>query len=102
KGQPGTTATTRTDARLAGYSMTYLASRLRPVSMAFDMMDAASYHAARDVRGARGSWLPRGRAVAPEEWRRLFRRAIGRERPAMRERDTPLVALAYAGGVRRA
>jgi site-specific recombinase XerC len=69
--------------------------------MAFDMMDAAGYHAARDVRGARGSRLPRGRAVAPEEWRRLFRE-IGHERPPMRERDTALVALAYAGGFRRA
>src|SRR5262249_32983206 len=81
--------------------MAYLASRVRPVSMAFDMMDAASYHAARDVRGARGSRMPRGRAVAPEEWRRLFRE-IGHERPPMRERDTALVALAYAGGFRRA
>jgi site-specific recombinase XerD len=65
------------------------------------LMDAASYHAARDVRGARGSRLPRGRAVGPEEWRRLFRE-IGHERPPMRERDTALVALAYAGGFRRA
>jgi integrase len=65
------------------------------------MMDAASYHAARDVRGARGSWLPRGRAIGPEELRRLFRE-IGHERPPMRERDTALVALAYAGGFRRA
>src|SRR5262249_57245401 len=65
------------------------------------MMDAASYHAARDVRGARGSRLPRGRAIGPEEWRRLFRE-IGHERPPMRERDTALVALAYAGGFRLA
>jgi site-specific recombinase XerD len=65
------------------------------------MMDAASYHAARDVRGARGSRLPRGRAVGPEEWRRLFRE-IGHEPTPIRERDTALVALAYAGGFRRA
>src|SRR5262249_21231217 len=36
KGRPGTTAKTRTDARLAGYSLTYLASRLRSIPMAFD------------------------------------------------------------------
>jgi integrase/recombinase XerD len=65
------------------------------------MMDAASYHAARDVRGARGSRLPRGRAIGPEEWRRLFRE-IGHEPSPIRERDTALVALAYAGGFRRA
>jgi integrase/recombinase XerD len=65
------------------------------------LMDAASYHAARDVRGARGSRLPRGRAVGPEEWRRLFRE-IGHEPSPIRERDTALVALAYAGGFRRA
>ena len=65
------------------------------------MMDAASYHAARDVRGARGSRLPRGRAVGTEEWRKLFRE-IGHEPTPIRERDTALVALAYAGGFRRA
>src|SRR5262245_28860489 len=59
------------------------------------LMDAAAYQAARDVRSARGSRLPRGRAVGSEEWRRLFRE-IGYERPPMRERDTALVALAYA------
>src|SRR5262245_1625041 len=65
------------------------------------LMDAAAYQGARDVRGARGSRLPRGRAIGPEEWRRLFRE-IGHERPPMRERDMALVALAYAGGFRRA
>jgi site-specific recombinase XerD len=47
---------------------------------------------------------PRGRGIAiglVSEWRRLFRE-IGHERPPMRERDTALVALAYAGGFRRA
>jgi site-specific recombinase XerD len=65
------------------------------------LMDAAAYQAARDVKGARGSRLPRGRAVGAEEWRRLFRE-IGHEPSPMRERDTALVALAYAGGFRRA
>ena len=65
------------------------------------LMDAATYQAARDVRGARGSRLPRGRAVGPEEWRRLFRE-IGHEPSPIRERDTAMVALAYAGGFRRA
>jgi integrase/recombinase XerD len=65
------------------------------------LMDAAAYQAARDVRGARGSRLPRGRAVGPEEWRRLFRE-IGHEPSPIRERDAALVALAYAGGFRRA
>src|SRR5262249_36891778 len=37
------------------------------------LMDAAAYQAARDVKGARGSRLPRGRAVGTEEWRKLFR-----------------------------
>jgi integrase/recombinase XerD len=65
------------------------------------LMEAASYQAARAVRGARGSRLPRGRAVGQEEWRRLFRE-IGHARSPIRERDTALVALAYAGGFRRA
>jgi site-specific recombinase XerD len=64
-------------------------------------MDAAAYQAARDVKGARGSRLPRGRAVGTEEWRKLFRE-IGYEPTPIRERDTALVALAYAGGFRRA
>ena len=59
------------------------------------------YQAARDVQGTRGSRLPRGRAVGAEEWRRLFRE-IAHEPSPMRERDTALVALAYAGGFRRA
>jgi integrase/recombinase XerD len=63
------------------------------------LMDAAAYHAARDVRGARGSRFLRGRAVGAEE-RRLFRE-IAHEPSPMRERDTALVALAYAGGFRR-
>jgi site-specific recombinase XerD len=65
------------------------------------LMDAAAYQAARDVKGARGSRLPRGRAVGTEEWRKLFRE-IAHEASPMRERDTALVALAYAGGFRRA
>jgi hypothetical protein len=32
----GTTARTRTDARLVSYSLLYLPNRLRPISMAFD------------------------------------------------------------------
>jgi integrase/recombinase XerD len=64
------------------------------------LMDAAAYQAARDVRGARGSRLPRGRAVGTEEWLKLFRE-IAHEPSPMRERDTALVALAYAGGFRR-
>jgi integrase/recombinase XerD len=58
-------------------------------------MGAATYQAARAVRGARGSRLPRGRAVGPEEWRRLFRE-IGHARSPIRERDTALVALDLA------
>ena len=65
------------------------------------LMDAATYQAARAVRGARGSRLPRGRAVGTEEWRRLFRE-IGHAPSPIRERDAALVALAYAGGFRRA
>ena len=65
------------------------------------LMDAGAYQAARDVKGARGSRLPRGRAVGTEEWRKLFRE-IGHEPTPIRERDTALVALAYAGGFRRA
>jgi site-specific recombinase XerD len=65
------------------------------------LMDAATFQAARALRGARGSRLPRGRAVGTEEWRRLFRE-IGHAPSPIRERDAALVALAYAGGFRRA
>jgi site-specific recombinase XerC len=80
-----------------------MAERVRVVGAAWraGLMDAAAYQAARDVRGVRGARLPRGRAIEPEEWRRLFRE-IGHEPSPIRERDTALVALAYAGGFRRA
>src|SRR2546422_3848617 len=58
-------------------------------------MDAATYQAARDVRGVKGSRLPRGRVVEPEEWRKLFRE-IGQEESPVRERDAALVALDFA------
>src|SRR5437870_1470424 len=36
-------------------------------------MEAAVYQLCIDTKGVKGSRLPRGRAVEPEEWRRLFR-----------------------------
>lgn len=65
------------------------------------LMDAAAYQAACDVPGVKGTRLPRGRAIAAEEWRRVFCE-IGHEASPMCERDAALVALAYAGGLRRA
>ena len=64
-------------------------------------MDAATYLACKDVRGVKGSRLPRGRAIEPEEWRRLFKE-IDQEETPTRERDAALIALCYAGGFRRA
>jgi hypothetical protein len=51
----------------------------------------------RSVRGRSGATgSGGGDAGGPEEWRRLFRE-IAHEPSPMRERDTALVALAYAG-----
>jgi len=64
-------------------------------------MTGEAYTAAAAVRGVRGARLPRGRALRAEEWRRLFVE-VAHERSPVRERDAALVALAYAGGFRRA
>ena len=65
------------------------------------LMPAEDYHRAIDVHAIRGQTLPRGRALAAGELRTLLAVTAADETPAGL-RDTALLAVAYAGGLRRA
>ena len=80
----------------------YLAALRGTLRAAWRMgqMDAEAYTRAIDVPGVTGSRLPAGRAVAPGELSALLRAcADGTPSGA---RDGAIIALAYAGGLRRA
>ena len=64
-------------------------------------MDAEAYHRAADLPCVKSEKLPRGRALAAGEVRTLFSTASADRSPAG-IRDTALLALAYAAGLRRA
>jgi len=61
-------------------------------------MDAETYHRAAAVRGVKVRRLPAGRALDPEEVRRVFERAA-RDGQV---RDAALLALLFGAGLRRA
>lgn len=64
------------------------------------LIDAETYHRAADVPGVRGSTLPRGRALSQGEFRALFGVCEATPGPAG-ARDAAILAMLYAGGLRR-
>ncbi len=65
-----------------------------------DLLGAEEYDRIRDVRGARGSRLPAGRAATSGELAALVRACLADRSPAG-TRDAALLAVLYVGGVRR-
>lgn len=64
-------------------------------------MDAETYQRATDVHGVTGQTLPAGRALGPGEIEALMRVCANDHTPAG-TRDGAIIAVAYAGGLRRA
>lgn len=64
------------------------------------LMDVESFQHIRAVRNLRGSRLPRGRALLPEEVRQLFA-VCDADRSSMRPRDAALLAVLLGCGLRR-
>jgi len=64
-------------------------------------MTAEDYQAAADVRGARGETIPAGRELSPGELAAVMATCANDPTPAG-ARDAALVAVLYAGGLRRA
>jgi site-specific recombinase XerD len=61
---------------------------------------AEDYHRAADLPGVRGERLPRGRALSRRELQKLLT-ASANDASAMGRRDAALLAVSYAGGLRR-
>jgi len=64
------------------------------------LMTAEDYHRATDLPGVRGERLPRGRALSGRELHKLFT-ACANDASAIGRRDAALLAVMYAGGLRR-
>jgi site-specific recombinase XerD len=64
------------------------------------LMTAEDYHRATDLPGVRGERLPRGRALSRRELQKLFA-ACANDASAIGRRDAALLAVMYAGGLRR-
>jgi integrase/recombinase XerD len=62
-------------------------------------LDAESFHRAVDVQTIKAQTLPRGRALSSGELQALFRVCADRSRGGVR--DAALLAVLYAGGLRR-
>ncbi len=65
------------------------------------MVDSETYAKIADVPGVRGSRLPAGRAITPGELGAMMR-ACTTDRTDAGARDAAIIALGYAGGLRRA
>ncbi len=65
-----------------------------------NLLSAEEYDRIRDVRGARGTRLPAGRAATSGELAALVRACLADHSPAG-TRDAALLAVLYVGGVRR-
>ncbi len=65
-----------------------------------NLLSAEEYDRIRDVRGARGTRLPAGRAATSRELAALVRACLADRTPAG-IRDAALLAVLYVGGVRR-
>jgi integrase/recombinase XerD len=63
------------------------------------LMDAENYHRAVDLRAIKSQTLPRGRALTAGELRALFEACADGTKAGVR--DAALLAILYAGGLRR-
>jgi integrase len=63
------------------------------------LLSAEDYHRATDVKGIRAETLPRGRALSSGELRALFEVCADGTKAGVR--DAALLAVCYAGGLRR-
>ena len=64
------------------------------------LMGSEDYHRARDVKNKRAETLPRGRALAKEELKKLIQNCQNENTPAG-TRDAALVGVMYGTGLRR-
>jgi integrase/recombinase XerD len=63
------------------------------------LMSAENYHRAVDLKAIKSETLPRGRALSSGELRALFEACADGTKPGIR--DAALLAILYAGGLRR-
>jgi len=85
----------------AGVNVTLCAVRgVMRAAWRMGLIDAEHYQRVADVQGVTGSNLPAGRGLGPGEILSLIRACMNDDTPAG-SRDAAIVAMAYAGGLRR-